>query len=135
MTLVDSCVLIDVIEADARWADWSFTQLEAQRRAGGSAINLVIYAEIAKSFETRAKLDEFISDLGLHMIEIPRAAAWHAAQVHLAYRRNRGAMSVTLPDFFIGAHAQAEGRPILTRDRKRFMTYFPDVTLIAPSEE
>lgn len=133
MILVDSCVLIDVIEGDARWADWSCAQLERERRRGGLTINLVIYAEIAKSFENRSSLDEFATDFDLRMTEIPRDAAWHAAQVHLAYRRNRGSMSATLPDFFIGAHAQAESWPVLTRDRKRFATYFPDVTLIAPS--
>ncbi len=133
MILVDSCVLIDVLERDVRWADWSSAQIEQHLRAGGLAINLVIYAEIAKSFENYSKLDEFVLDLDLRMCEIPRAAAWRAAQVHLAYRRNRGSMSVTLPDFFIGAHAQIEGLSILTRDRKRFATYFPDVTLITPA--
>ena len=132
MTLVDSCVLIDIVEGDARWADWSFEQLERHRCEGGLAINLVIYAEIAKSFEDRSRLDEFVSDLALQTREIPPAAAWQAAQVHLACRRHRGSMSLTLPDFFIGAHAQTQGWPILTRNRKRFATYFPDVTLIAP---
>jgi predicted nucleic acid-binding protein len=37
-----------------------------------------------------------------------------------------------LPDFFIGAHAQAARLPLLTRDTRRYQTYFPDVALIAP---
>ena len=35
-----------------------------------------------------------------------------------------------LPDFFIGAHAEADGHTILTRDPMR--TYFPSVKLLAP---
>ncbi|MEO8248465.1 MAG: PIN domain-containing protein [Burkholderiales bacterium] len=132
MILVDSCVLIDVIEGDVNWADWSAGQLHRYRRATGLAINLIIYAEIAKSFDSLQRLDEFIADLRLEVADIPRAAAWHAASVHLAYRRNRGTMSVTLADFFIGAHAHAETCPILTRDTKRFATYFPRVKLITP---
>ena len=132
LILVDSCVLIDVIESDPHWADWSIEQLDRQRNRAALAINLVIYAEIAKSFDRMERLDQFVDDLDLAVIDIPRTAAWDAANVHLAYRRNRGAMSVTLPDFFIGAHAIALDCPILTRDARRFSTYFPRVGLITP---
>ena len=37
-----------------------------------------------------------------------------------------------LPDFFIGAHAQVTGLPILTRDPRPYRTYFPEVEVIAP---
>ena len=32
----------------------------------------------------------------------------------------------------IGAHAQAEGFTLLTRDASRYRTYFPSVPLICP---
>lgn len=132
MILVDSCVLIDVIEGDADWAGWSASQLEELQAMGQLVANIVIYAEIAKSFASLERLDEFVEDSGIAIEPIPRKAAYQAAQTHLAYRRNRGTMVVTLPDFFIGAHAAAAGYSILTRDRKRFSTYFPTVRLITP---
>jgi predicted nucleic acid-binding protein len=37
-----------------------------------------------------------------------------------------------MPDFYIRAHAAVAGLTLLTRDPKRYRTYFPTVTLISP---
>jgi predicted nucleic acid-binding protein len=37
-----------------------------------------------------------------------------------------------LPDFYIGAHAAITDCRPLTRDSRRYRTYFPTVELIAP---
>jgi predicted nucleic acid-binding protein len=37
-----------------------------------------------------------------------------------------------LPDFYIGAHAAVRGMTVLTRDARRYKTYFPKLHLIAP---
>ena len=39
---------------------------------------------------------------------------------------------IPLGDFLIGAHAEAEGMPLVTRDPTRVSVYFPDVKLIQP---
>jgi predicted nucleic acid-binding protein len=38
-----------------------------------------------------------------------------------------------LPDFIIGAHAIIERMHLLTRDVRRYRSYFPGLKLIAPA--
>ncbi|MGA2926026.1 MAG: GAF domain-containing protein [Solirubrobacteraceae bacterium] len=68
-------------------------------------------------------------NLGLNL---PWAAAWLASRAFVAYRRGGGKRTVPLPDFFIGAHAEAADLSLLTRDPARIRTYFPAVDVIAP---
>ncbi len=39
---------------------------------------------------------------------------------------------IPLGDFFIGAHAEAEGMKLVTRDPARVATYFPKVEIVTP---
>jgi predicted nucleic acid-binding protein len=133
-TFIDSCVLIDLIENDPVWADWSQTALEKAATRGPMIINVAVYAEIANSFATESDLEAFIRATQLQLKPIPRAAAWLAAKAHQRYRKSKGAKSTTLPDFFIGAHAQVESLTLLTRDATRFQTYFPALTLRLPKK-
>lgn len=43
-----------------------------------------------------------------------------------------GVRSTPLPDFYIGAHAEAEQLTLITRGAARYRTYFPKVVLVAP---
>lgn len=132
MVLVDTNVLVDVLQNDPAWADWSIAQLRAQSQLHGLAINPVIYAEVSLSFSTMEALDDAVQTMGLALREIPRPALFLAAKAFAQYRRRGGKKSQVLPDFFIGAHAAVEGWPLLTRDDSRFRTYFPTLKLLAP---
>ena len=44
MILIDTCVLLDVVQADPRWVDWSQTQLELAADHGGLLMNPMVYA-------------------------------------------------------------------------------------------
>ncbi|MBS0397249.1 MAG: hypothetical protein JSR95_01075 [Proteobacteria bacterium] len=52
----------------------------------------------------------------------------------MKYRREGGTKTNVPPDFFIGAHAAVLSCGVLTRDGRRYRSYFPRVTLIAPEE-
>ena len=131
--LVDTSVLVDVLENDPDWADWSIGQLRAQSKVHRLAINPIIYSELSLTFSTVEALDKAIEALELVLIELPRPALFLAGKAFVRYRRQGGTKSNVLGDFFIGAHAAVSGHPVLTRDTRRYAAYFPGVTLIAPS--
>lgn len=132
MILVDSNIWIDVIQEDPVWLDWSLAQLQQARASNRVVINPIIYAELAPTYDEPEQLDYFLKVAKATLKPLPRPAAYVAGRAFLQYRRKRGTKTGVLPDFFIGAHAQTEGWPILTRDVARYATYFPNVKLIAP---
>ncbi len=135
MLLVDTNVLLDVLEDDPAWADWSLHQLRAQSQVHELAINPVIYAELSLAFDSVQALDSIIEAMGLIVQELPRPALFLAGRAFIRYRREGGRKSNVLADFFIGAHAAVQGWNILTRDARRYRSYFPTVTVVSPDAE
>lgn len=130
--LVDSNVLLDVLEEDTRWFDWSSTQLQKAADQGTLIINPIIYAEISIGFQRIEELEELLSPDFFHRVPLPWEAAFLAGKCFLHYRKRGGTKWSPLPDFFIGAHAAVAGLTLLTRDAARYRTYFPTISLIAP---
>jgi predicted nucleic acid-binding protein len=132
MILVDTNVLLDVLEEDSRWAAWSQDRLDAASITDTLAINPIIYAELSMAFARIEELEAVIVDAALTVEAIPREALFLAGKAFLRYRRSRGTKRSVLPDFYIGAHAAVMQWPILTRDVSRYQTYYPTVPLITP---
>lgn len=132
MLIVDTNILVDVLQDDAQWADWSVSQLRAQSKVHELLINPIIYAELSLMFEALEALDEAITRMELHFQELPRASLYLAGKAFVRYRRDGGNKQNVLADFFIGAHAAVQRCGILTRDTRRYRSYFPTVALIAP---
>jgi predicted nucleic acid-binding protein len=130
--LVDSNVLLDIMNESLDWYAWSSTALAQAADAGRVVINPVIYGEISVHFDNIEDLDETLAGVGLDREALPYDAAFLAGKAFLAYRRRGGARVSLLPDFLIGAHAAVLGYRLLTRDTARYRTYFPRLDLIAP---
>ncbi len=130
--LVDTNVLVDVLENDPDWADWSVSQLQAQSKVHRLIINPIIYAELSLTFSSVEALDQVLDGMELRVLEIPKPALFLAGKAFLKYRRNGGVKNNVLGDFFIGAHAAVDELPVLTRDVRRYRNYFPSVRLVVP---
>lgn len=132
MILVDTCVLLDVVQDDPHWADWSQAQLEQAGERGGLVVNPVVYAEFSVWYDDMDVFEKALTEFGLGFEPLPREALFLAGKAFRQYRASRGTRTSVLADFFIGAHAAVREMPILTRDITRFRHYFPSVALLAP---
>jgi hypothetical protein len=131
-TLVDANVLLDVVTADPAWAVWSAAAMTRAAAQSRLITTPVVYAELSIGFAAMATLERFLNEAGIVVVEPDRHALFQAGKAFLAYRRRGGERTGVLPDFFIGAQAAAGGHVLLTRDPRRYRTYFPTVRLIAP---
>jgi predicted nucleic acid-binding protein len=132
ITLVDSNVLLDIIQEDPRWAEWSAERLAEAFNRGIVVINPIIFAEVALAFDSQEDLNAHFRPGEYERQPLPWHAAMLAARAFANYRRRGGSKTAPLPDFYIGAHAEVESLTLLTRDAARYRTYFPKVKLIAP---
>lgn len=132
MVMIDANVILDVITQDQEWSNWSARQMKRARQEGVLAINPLIYAELANSFQSADDLDNYLDPDDYARLALPWNAAFLAGRAFKAYRQKGGNKPSPLPDFYIGAHALVEGLTLLTRDASRYKTYFPKLKLIAP---
>ena len=132
MTLVDSNVLFDILIRTPDWWQWSLDQVEQAALRGPILINDIVYAEVSTRYPSVDIVDTVLRDFGIDLVAMPRAALFLAGKAYLRYRSAGGTRTGVLSDFFIGAHAAAENLPLLTRDVRRYRSYFPTINLIAP---
>ena len=82
-TLVDSCVLLDVITGDERWAEWSAGQIAAAMDSGRVVINPLIYAEISVGYDTVEELDDLLPASDYEREPLPYTAGFTAGKAFL----------------------------------------------------
>jgi predicted nucleic acid-binding protein len=130
-TILDSNVLLDLIQRDPVWYSWSAERL-AHSRDNGLCINAVVFAECAAGYTSRVEFHNVLRQVGVDFENIPEDAAYLAGRTHLEYRKRGGLRLRTLPDFFIGAHASVRDFTLVTRDPAIYRGYFPKLDIIAP---
>ena len=132
--IVDSNVVIDVLHGTGERSDkiiQGYIQFASERPP---SINPAIFAETASASSSLSAFEERLMELGLKVEPFDNGDAFRASVAFRAYRLNGGPRTTILPDFLIGAQAANRGWPILTSDRKRFESYFPEVELLDPLE-
>lgn len=130
--LVDSNVLIDILQQDEQWFAWSSARLAPLVDSRRVVLDPIVYAEVSIGFASIEDLEAAIGDFGFERQPLPWEAGFLAGKAFERYRRRGGARRSPLPDFYIGAHAAIAGLKLLTRDPRRYREYYPGLKLIAP---
>lgn len=133
--VVDTCVVLDVLENDPEYGRRSAELLE-ERLPDGLEISPVTQIELAPAFD--GDLDEqkcFLSLAGIHYqngwtVEDTETAhsAW---QQHISARRGGIIPKRPLADILIGAFA-SNRRGLITRNARDFRKNFPGLTILEP---
>ncbi|HSC29126.1 MAG TPA: type II toxin-antitoxin system VapC family toxin [Vicinamibacterales bacterium] len=131
-TLVDSNVILDIVTEDTEWLDWSASALAARADVGPLVVNPVIYAEVSAGFERIEDVEAALPEDYYVRQPLPWESAFLAGRSFVRYRRRGGQRRSPLPDFYIGAHATIGGLTLLTRDARRYRTYFPGLQIVSP---
>jgi predicted nucleic acid-binding protein len=133
-SFVDTSVLFDLIKSDAKHHEWCRERVSEAKEQGPVFVSDAAFSEFSYDMENIAQVNEAISSLALARCGYTDESLFRAAKAFRKYREeNKGPKGGVLPDFFIGALAEAEGRPLITRDTKKVCTYFPDLEVISPT--
>ncbi|MCU0785308.1 MAG: type II toxin-antitoxin system VapC family toxin [Verrucomicrobia bacterium] len=133
--VVDTCLLIDVAEADPTFGVVSAKLLDS-KRADGLTICPATYIELAPVFNgDQTAQNEFLFNLGVTWLEgwtqpdtEEAHRAWHR---YVTARRTAKVPKRPLADVLIGAFASRfDG--ILTRNESDFRSAFPRLNIAAP---
>ncbi len=135
IVLVNSNVILDLLTEDPNWYDWSARTLEVYAEDSVLVVNPIIYAEVSISFDRIEDLDDALPLEFFRRAPLPWEAAFLAGKCFLSYQKRGGKKTSPLPDFYIGAHAAVSGMTLLTRDARRYRTYFPKLKIVAPASE
>lgn len=130
--LIDSNVILDIATEDPIWGAWSRRILSSAAESHLLVINPLIYAEVSIGFERIEELDEALPPTLFRRDPLPYEAGFLAGKCFLTYRRRGGERASPLPDLYIGAHAAVAGFALMTREERRYRTYFPKLHLITP---
>jgi len=123
-----------VLGGRSAWREWSLDQLARAREHARLAINVVVLAELHGGGRPGQDVTGWLRRLEIAIVPLAEDAAVRAGRAHGDYRRAGGPRRSILADFLIAGHAAALGATLLTRDRKRLASYFPELVVIAPEE-
>jgi predicted nucleic acid-binding protein len=131
-TFFDTSALFAAINDHEPHHKWSKKQLETAQRP--IVIVDIVYAEFSVGMDTVHEVNTAVQDLFLERHPGGGdAALFNAAKAYHKYKKkNKGTKTSLLPDFLIGAAAEAEGATLVTANPREYLHYFPGMKILLP---
>ncbi len=131
---VDTDVLLDILIQTSAHYSVARKALKIAASEGPVIVSTITYAEISGNFPAQWKIREFLSDLGIQLVDVNEEAAFLAGRFYRQYKERGGNRSRIIGDFLIAAHAQTFADRLITRDHRFFGGSFPSLKAVAPED-
>ena len=133
-TVVDTNVLIDILNGTAAEIKAAENAVRVTGRPGRLLLPVVCYAELAGRFKSRRDLDSFLDIMPMKLMPLHADAGFLAGVFHHEYRRRGGTRTRVLADFIVAAQAQLGADRLLTTDKRFFGANFPKLVAVSPAD-
>lgn len=154
ISAVDTNVLLDILIPNPGHCLTSKRLLDEGLAEGALVVCEMVYGELAAQFQNQGRLDMFLQDTGIRLLQsapetlnlaglkwfeycqrqvrTPQCPAYgHALpSTCSACGKCQSPRQHILADFLIGAHALLQTDRLLTRDTGYYSTYFPELELL-----
>lgn len=131
-TFIDTNVLIYLTKKCDDFHAWAKEAVAAHRRHGPIIISDIVYCEFSVAMKDVRTTNSVIKDLTIERLRFSDAALYDAAQAFKLYKSRKGNKQLVLPDFLIGAQANAESAALITGNARDYKSYFPNLKLVTP---
>lgn len=132
-TLIDTCIILDILDRNSTWHQWSKERFKRLSETSTLVINPIIFSELCAGMDSAEEVLSLMHSLALSEAPLSHETLFLASKAYLIYRKNGGVKTGVLPDFYIGAQAAVHQWSLLSRDKGRYTSYFPSVDVILPS--
>jgi len=132
LILLDTCVILDILDKKSHWHTWAKETFRDLTKAHDAVVNPIIFSELCAGMESPAAVQELLDKLNIGEQALNHETLFLAAKAFVKYRKRGGQKTGVLPDFYIGAQAAVCHWPLVSRDKGRYTSYFPSVTVIMP---
>ena len=130
--LVDTNIIIALLNHEDKhheWAAETFAHFKAS--SPPLIISDIVYCEASVAMNSVDDMNEAVASLGLERLSPNEIALFSAGKAFHTYKKdNKGPKNGVLPDFLIGAMAEALEIPVMTADPKHYINYFENLEVI-----
>ena len=134
--VVDTCVLLDIIDEMPPFAEAAAEALDEKAEEGELTVAPITYVELSPAFNgDRSMQDLFLRNVGVNIDFGGNAAAVFTAHKawyeHILRKRSGTEKKRPIADVMIGAYAMRKGG-LITRNEADFKTLYPSLTIFNP---